>query len=74
LSCSNICNKKEIEFALKQARDNRKELEFVLEHYSRNKKDNLKLQAAKFLITNLPYYYTLEGGSLDNFKKNLSTP
>lgn len=43
----------EIDRALEYAGDNRKELEYVLDHYA----DSLeKLEAAKFLIANLPYH------------------
>ena len=51
----------ELENALKLAGENRGELEKVLYHYSQNPSDSLKLQAATFLIKNMPGHYTLEG-------------
>lgn len=55
------CNAdKELEFALKSAGENRKELEAVLNYYATNNKDSLKLKAAKFLIKNMPYHFSLE--------------
>lgn len=69
LSCSNDKDRKGIEFALVQAGDNREELEYVLDYYGKSPGDSLKLQAAKLLIVNMPYYYALEGSSLDNFKR-----
>lgn len=46
-----------LSLALDYAQENRQELEKVLEHY---KNDSLKLAAARFLILNMPYHYTLE--------------
>lgn len=43
--------------SLKLAGDNRVELEKVLNHYL---EDSLKLEAAKFLISNMPYHLSLE--------------
>ena len=45
-----------LEAALSQAGNNREELERVLEHYQH---DSLKLEAAKFLIRNMPGHYSL---------------
>ena len=47
----------ELENALKLAGENRGELEKVLYHYSQNPSDSLKLQAATFLIENMPGHY-----------------
>lgn len=60
----------DLKSALKLAGDNRKELETVLQYYSTDKKDSLKLEAVKFLISNMPIYYSFEGKNLDNFKHN----
>lgn len=46
-----------LSLALDYAQENRQELEKVLVHY---KNDSLKLAAARFLILNMPYHYTLE--------------
>lgn len=43
-----------LDIALKYARDNVSELEKVIDHYSKDAKDSLKLQAAVFLIENMP--------------------
>ena len=56
--CSCIRDKREdreLEYALQFAADNRKELEHVLEYYAH---DSLKLEAAKFLIRNMPCHYS----------------
>jgi hypothetical protein len=50
----------EVKKALKLAGDNRLELEKVLEHYSKSPADSLKLQAAEFLIGNMPGHYSIE--------------
>lgn len=44
-----------LEDALSKAKTNRAELELVLNHYS---EDSLKLEAAKFLIRNMPGHYS----------------
>lgn len=55
-SCTNETHKdRELEYALEFAQDNRKELESVLNHYA---SDSLKLEAAKFLIRNMPGHYS----------------
>ena len=46
---------RELEQALRLAGDNRAELEKVLAHFQH---DELKLKAAKFLITNMPYHFS----------------
>lgn len=45
-----------LEYALELAGDNRKELEYVLHHYA---SDSLKLRASEFLITNMPYHFSV---------------
>lgn len=49
---------KYLEEALKAAGDNRAELEAVLEHYSTEDDDPQKLEAAKYLIANMPGHYS----------------
>lgn len=65
-SCS---GNKRLEFALEFAGDNRGELEKVLEHY---KDSGQKYDAARFLIENMPYYFTYTGGELDSIKVTLA--
>jgi len=55
LSCVSE-KEKELKFALEQAGDNKEELEKVIDHYSRDPADSLKLEAALFLISNMPYH------------------
>lgn len=63
-SCNSLPVKENrLEEALMFAGDNRDELEKVLSHYHA---DSLKLQAAIFLIENMPYYYTYKGKVLDS--------
>lgn len=57
LMACNSQNDKKLEQALERAKENRQELEKVLDHY---KKDSTKLAAARFLIENMPYHFTLE--------------
>ncbi len=54
---------KQLECALDFAGDNRLELEKVLEHY---RTDPEKLEAARFLIRNMPGWYSYEGNELDS--------
>ena len=44
-----------LEHALSMAGENRVELEKVLEYY---KNDSLKLEAARFLIRNMPFHFS----------------
>lgn len=53
--CDSRKEEKRLEMALELAGDNRSELRKVLEHYQ-TPKDSLKLKAAKFLISNMPYH------------------
>jgi hypothetical protein len=46
----------DLNYALKEAGSNRTELEKVLDHYRDNSEDPLKLEAAKYLITNMPFH------------------
>lgn len=54
-ACSSIQDKA-LEQALQLSGQNRGELEAVLNHY---KDDSLKLQAAHYLIKNMPYHYSM---------------
>ncbi len=60
------CSKSPLDKALAEAGDNRKELEKVLDYYQ---DDSLKLQAAEFLIENMPYHYAYEGKELVKYLK-----
>ncbi|WP_163217951.1 transglutaminase domain-containing protein [Bacteroides sp. 224] len=55
-----------LENALAIAGDNRQELEKVLSHYSQKPEDNLKYQAACFLIENMPGHYSYKDTSYIN--------
>ncbi len=54
-----------LESALEFAGKNRGELEKVLNRY---KDDSLKLEAAKFLIRNMPHWYGYQGAPLDSLQ------
>lgn len=56
-------NDKQLEEALTLAGDNRAELEKVLDHYN---DDPLKLEAARFLVGNMPGSYSVETQILDD--------
>ena len=65
-SCSSF-HKEQLENALSFATFNRLELEKVLKHYEH---DSLKLEAAKFLIRNMPHCYSYQqGGEMDSVKR-----
>ena len=69
-SCSgSSCDEARLEYALKFAGDNRSELERVISHYD---KDPEKQEAAKFLIRNMPRWYSYSGWQLDSIKPVLS--
>lgn len=55
---------RELRFALDQAGENRTELESVLTHYEAEG-DDFKLEAAKFLILNMPFNYSYEGSAVE---------
>lgn len=65
LMACNSSNSKRLEQALLFAGDNRGELEKVLTHYENNPE---KLEAARFLIRNMPRWYGYEGWQLDSIK------
>lgn len=58
-----------LESALVFASDNRNELERVISHYNN---DSQKQEAAKFLIRNMPRWYSYSGWQLDSIKPVLS--
>lgn len=59
-----------LEQALDFAGSNRPELEKVFEHYSN---DPEKLEAARFLVRNMPHWYSYKGCELDSLYKLLGT-
>ena len=63
--CCSCTGNKRLEYALEFAGENRGELEKVLEHYNDS---GLKQDAARFLIENMPRYFSYEGWQLDTLK------
>lgn len=61
-----------LEQALLKSGSNRSELEKVLAHYSQRETDSLKLQAATFLIENMPGHYSYYGVSLDEYRDSVN--
>lgn len=57
LSCTNNEKENQLNYALELAGNNKYNLKKVLEYY---KQDTLKLEAAKFLIRNMPYHYFMD--------------
>ena len=68
ISCSHASlHQKQLMHALDFSAANSKELEKVLKHYEH---DSLKLEAAKFLIRNMPHCYSYQqGGEMDSVKR-----
>lgn len=64
LAACQSANDKKLEQALKLAGDNRPELEKVLNHYEN---DSLKLEAAKFLIRNMPGHASYTGKVIEAY-------
>ena len=66
-NCSNYEREKEhrLNIAMKLAGNNQAELKKVLDYY---KNDSLKLEAAKFLIRQLPYYYSYNDDMINKLK------
>lgn len=62
-----------LNFVLQYSGENRPELEKVLRHYSQNPGDSLKLQAAIFLIENMPGHYNPESPILKKYWKKVDT-
>ena len=71
LFCSCKQTNATLEQALRMAGENRQELEQVLNHYSQRPADSLKLQAARFLIENMPGHYTLEGDRINECREKI---
>lgn len=68
ISCAHSSfEQKQLKHALNFATSNRLELEILLQHYTY---DSLKLEAAKFLIRNMPHCYSYQqGGEMDSVKR-----
>ena len=64
ISCSSYKSDTALNQSLKFAGENRIELEKVLKHFE---KDSLKLEAAKFLIRNMPFHYSYDYNTLDKY-------
>jgi hypothetical protein len=65
VSCGYVNYNKKLKLALEQAGINRKELEKVINHYSKKPEDSLKLEAACFLIENMPgHFYYINNSSV----------
>ncbi|MDE6335433.1 MAG: RICIN domain-containing protein, partial [Muribaculaceae bacterium] len=62
VSCDRDVNR-----ALDLAGDNRQEMERVLDHF-KDDPDPLKYEAAKFLISNMPYHYTYKGEEMERYE------
>ncbi|MEI6866712.1 transglutaminase domain-containing protein [Flavicella sp.] len=60
-SCNLKKEENKLNIALQLAEKNKVELQKVLDHYQ-EPKDSLKLKAAKFLISNMPYHFWLDYG------------
>lgn len=65
--------KADLDVALRLSKANRPELEKVLEHYSKDKKDVLKLEAAKFLISNMIAHYSIGGETMDQYVRDIDS-
>jgi hypothetical protein len=68
MGCNNIPNK--VSIALDKAGSNRGELEKVIDHY-RALGERLKLQAAYFLIENMPGKHGIYYSDVDYYMKNI---
>ncbi|MBE6340391.1 MAG: hypothetical protein E7069_06620 [Bacteroidales bacterium] len=62
--CRQSTEERMLRVALEQAGTNRTELECVLNHYA---KDSLKLEAAKFLIRNMPAHYSYADSAIERY-------
>lgn len=70
LSACQLSKDSRLEQALEFAGENKKELEKVLEYYQEEPE---KLEAARFLICNMPRWYSYEGWELDSVKQVLAS-
>jgi len=68
VSCGYVNNNKKLKLALEQAGINRKELEKVINHYSKKPEDSLKLEAACFLIENMPGHFSYDTTNLYKYR------
>lgn len=66
VSCSSISENKRLEQALESAGSNRQELEKVLSYYS---KDSERLEAARWLIINMPLHFTSTGPEVERYRE-----
>ncbi|WP_294619662.1 hypothetical protein [uncultured Bacteroides sp.] len=66
-ACSSTLDKR-VDACLQFAGENKTELEKVLSYY---RKEPLKLQAAKFLMANMPYYYSYTDDGIEKQKEVL---
>ncbi len=64
---SNLSMNSKLDKALSYAGNNEKELEKVLMYFKDNS-ESLKYQSAKFLIENMPYYYSIYGESAEKYQ------
>ncbi|NDV84227.1 discoidin domain-containing protein [Bacteroides sp. 51] len=69
VSCDKTPNK--LENALQLSGENQSELKKVIDHYSENESDSLKLQAAIFLIENMPGHYSVSGSIVDKHARKI---
>lgn len=69
------CTKQDagLELAFKMAGKNRAELEKVISHYAADPADSLKLKAAKFLITNMPWHYSYGGEYMEEYRRQIDS-
>ena len=63
----------DLDLALRMSGENRPELIKVLRHYSQNPKDSLKLESAKFLISNMIHHYSISGEYMDKHIKDVDS-
>ena len=71
ISCSK--NNSRLEFALQLAGENRAELTNVLDHYKKDPADSLKLRAAEFLISNMPWHYGYGGKYIESYVRKIDS-
>ncbi|MCQ2056918.1 MAG: hypothetical protein MJY75_01775 [Bacteroidaceae bacterium] len=74
LVLATACSKEDsyLKSALRAAGDNRHELELVLQHYQNADRDKQKLEAACFLISNMPAHYSYSNPVMDDFYSKAS--
>ena len=70
ISCTNQ-QKLQIKNTLKQAETNAAALETVLRHYEEEDPDELKLEAARFLIANMNGHYSAQSNALERFQHKI---